>query len=284
MRAVLANTLKSQQGQMLLITILVLTVATTIALSLIGRSTLDLSMSNQLEESSRAFSAAEAGIEQALESGLGGTQVLTSNVRFNVSVATIGGTNGVYQLQRKTPKGITETVWMVDHNDDGTLDLSSSFTNTTVNLCWSQETVTPALIVSVVYIEGTDGSYKVARTAIDPDASANANNFDDSGIAGSGGCGLSNYYQKQINFSTLGLTMGGASADTLLELRVRPEYSDTTLAIDPGGAALPKQGNRIESTGTTPSGVSRKVVVYQQYRSAGTIFDHVIYSQSSFSH
>lgn len=269
---------------MLLITILVLTVATTIALSLIGRSTIDLSMSNQLEESSRAFSAAEAGIEQALESGLGGTQVLTSNARFNVSVASIGGTSSVYQMQRKTSKGTTETIWMVDHNDDGTLDLSSGFQNTAVNLCWSQEIVTPALIVSVLYIEGTDGSYKVARSAIDSSAATRANNFDDTSITGSGGCGLSNYYQKQINFTALGLTLGGASGDTILELRVRPEYSDTTLAIDPGGATLPKQGNRIESTGTTGSGVTRKVVVYQQYRSAGSIFDHVIYSQSSFGH
>ena len=83
---------RHQQGQILLITLLVLTVATTIALSLIGRATIDLSMSNQLEESTRAFNAAEAGVEQALKSGLGtnGPAVLTNGVTYDVTVNTIG--------------------------------------------------------------------------------------------------------------------------------------------------------------------------------------------------
>lgn len=284
MRANVSKKDRSQQGQILLITILVLTVATTIALSLIGRSTLDLSMSNQLEESSRAFSAAEAGIEQALHTGESDAKVLSPSVRFAVQVDDIGGVTGVYQLQHKTSMGVTETIWMVEHDSLGNLDLANSYPDSTINLCWSQETVTPALIVSVLYIDGADGTYKAARTAIDPNALSNANNFDDTGIILSGGCGLGNYYQKQLSFSSLGVSLGGATGDTLLELRIRPEYSDTTLAVDTGGATLPKQGNQIESTGITGSGVSRKVVVYQQYRSAGTIFDHVIYSQSSFGH
>ena len=68
---------RADSGQVLLITLLVLSVAVTIALSLIGRGTMDANMSANLEESARAFNAAEAGIEDALKSGIGtqGAQV-----------------------------------------------------------------------------------------------------------------------------------------------------------------------------------------------------------------
>ena len=277
----------AQQGQMLLITILVLTIATTIGLSLIGRSTLDVSMTNQLEDSSRAFSAAEAGIEQALHTGIGTSspQVLTagSGITYDVSVGTVGGATGVYQMARKTPQGVTETLWLANHNDDGSIDLTNSYRTNTLNLCWSQEMVIPALIGSVLYLNGVNGDYEVARFALDIDALNRVNNFNSS-VSSVNGCGLGNYYQATIDFSTLGISLSGANADTLVELRLRPEYADTTIAVDTGSIVLPKQGKLIQSTGKTASGVSRKVVVYQQYRTAGSIFDNVIYSQSSFGH
>lgn len=274
------KTRRHGSGQVLLITLLVLTVATTIALSLIGRATLDISMSNQLEESTRAFNAAEAGIEQALKSGVGtsGPQVLTSGVTYDVSVSTVGGGSGVYALPNKTPQGVTETVWLVGHNDDGTLNETPVYTDNTIGICWSQEAAPAALVISILYKEGTDGTYQVKRLAVDP--MPRGNNFDTTGIT-TNGCGLG-YYSRTVNFLSLGLSLTGANADTLLSLRIRPEYSDAQLAIDGGAAVLPKQGNQIKSVGSTKSGVSRKVVVYQQYRSALTIFDSVIYSQSSF--
>ncbi len=57
-------------GQVLLITMLVMAVATTIGLALASRSTQDVNISTQVEESSRAFSAAEAGIEEGTEAGV----------------------------------------------------------------------------------------------------------------------------------------------------------------------------------------------------------------------
>ncbi len=277
-----------QQGQILLITLLVLTVATTIALSLIGRATIDLSMSNQLEESARAFNAAEAGVEQALKSGVGtnGPSVLTPGITYDVVVNSIGGASGVYQLPHETPQSVTETIWLVEHDPlTGALDETPLYTSSTIELCWSQETapdIAAGVVVGVLYKEGTDGSYQIARMAVDPNAATNNNNFDDTGITTSG-CSLG-YYQKQISFAALGIAPTGASADTLLALRVRPVNSDTTIAVDAGVTGVPKQGNEIRSTGATGTGVSRKVVVFQQYRAPLSIFDSVIYSQSSFGH
>lgn len=271
----------SQSGQVLLITLLVLTITTTIALSLIGRTTSDESVGRQIEESARAFSAAEAGIEDALRSGVGGTQVLTSGPNYSVTLASIGGAAGVLQYPRKSAKGTTETLWLVAHNTDGTLNETPTVTDPSMTICWTSESITPALGVGILYKESTDGTYKIAKLALDPDAArAATNKFTSVGAVGSA-CGLSNVYQKTITFADYGIT---PALDTLLALRVRPIYSDTQLAIDAGASALPLQGNKIESVGTAQGGVSRKVVVYQQYRAPESIFDAGIISQSSFGH
>ena len=123
------------------------------------------------------------------------------------------------------------------------------------------------------------GNYKVGRAAFDPLAASRGNKFDATGIT-ENGCGLS-WYTKVLDFTALGIT---PATDTLIALRIRPVYADTTIALDSGSLALAKQGNVIESTGQTGSGVTRKVVVYQQYRAPLSIFDSVIYSQSAFGH
>lgn len=273
-----------EQGQILLITLLVLTVATTIALSLIGRATIDLSMSNQLEESTRAFNAAEAGIEQALRSGFGtaGPTTLTSGVSYEVSVNSIGGQAGVYQLAHKTPQNVTETIWLAEHDaTTGALDETRFFSDSSLSLCWSQE-VAPeaaaALEVTVLYKDNLN-AYHAARMAVDPDGVTRNNNFDSSGIT-LNGCGLG-FYEKQLDFTALGISPAGT--DTLLALRIRPIYADATIALN-AVSPIPQQGNVIESVGTTGTGVSRKVVVYQQYRAPLSVFDSVLFSQSTLSH
>lgn len=57
---------KKQKGQVILGLILVMVVALGIGLSIVQKSLVDVSTSTKVEQSSRAFSAAEAGIEKAL--------------------------------------------------------------------------------------------------------------------------------------------------------------------------------------------------------------------------
>lgn len=273
---------KTQRGQILLVTILVLTVATTVALSLIGRTTLDLSMSNQLEDSTRAFNAAEAGIESALLNLTTQLNVaIAEGVSYSVNVNSIGGSSGVYQSSYATSRGTAETIWLVPHDDDtgDIIDTTPFYTAPTLEVCWAR-TNTPALVIGILYRDGTDSLYKMARAAVDPNAATNANQFS-LPTASDNGCGLSDYYGYMLDFLTLDIVAG---TDTIIALRIRPEYADTTIAVDGGVTGVPKQGNLIESVGTIASGVSRKVIVYQQYRTAPSIFDYVIYSQSSFGH
>lgn len=276
---------KRQKGQIVLITLLVLAVGTTVALSLIARTTTDVSISSQIEQSSRAFSAAEAGVEEALQSGIGssGAQVLTPGITYDVTVNQVGGSAGVLELSKKTQPGTTETLWFVDHNPDGTLNETLTFTGENLDICWSYEQpVEPAVAVSILYKEGSDGSYKVARDAFDPVATrANTNQFQQIPSPPSGGCGLTEYYFKNITFASYGIN---PVSDILLGLRLRPVYAQTKFAFNPQNFSLPLQGTRIESVGTTETGVTRKVVVHKEYTSAPTVFDATVFSQSSFGH
>lgn len=270
-------------GQVALITILVLAVGATVALSLIARTTIDTSISNQVEESSRAFSAAEAGVEQALVSGQGGTQIVANGVSYNTTVATVGGSAAPYQLAAITPEGSTETVWFVNHNPDGSVSESITFTGTNITICWSYEQPTqPAIAIGILYKSGSDGSYRMARDAFDPNATrASINNFGQVPSPPSGGCGQTNYYKKNISFSSYNIS---PNSDILIALRLRAVYAGTQFAFDPGSFTLPLQGSQITSVGTTLAGITRKVVVEKSYPSAPTLFDATVFSESAFSH
>src|SRR5258708_9711539 len=64
----------SQNGQIVVVLVLVMLVALTIGLAITLRSVSDVTTSTQTEQSSRAFSAAEAGIERAIQDGPGAAQ------------------------------------------------------------------------------------------------------------------------------------------------------------------------------------------------------------------
>ena len=267
-----------QSGQMVLVALLVLTIALTIALSVIGRTTTDVIITSDLEESARAFNAAEAGIEQALKSGTGGAAVLSSGSSYATTVSAVGGAVGVYQFSQKTLRDVTETLWLVSHNADGTLAETPTYTDASVDLCWSSESTTPGLVVSVLYKQS--GNYRVAKAAYDPDATRRATNNFSAPTAASGGCGNASMYQARLTFSDLGIT---PAVDTLLMVRVRPVYSETQLASE-ASQVLPLQGSRVESVGATGAGITRKVMVYRTYRSAASVFDNAVFSEGSFSH
>ncbi|OGG30578.1 hypothetical protein A3A63_01895 [Candidatus Gottesmanbacteria bacterium RIFCSPLOWO2_01_FULL_46_9] len=274
-----------QSGQVVLITLLVLTIATTVALSLISRTTTDTTITAQVEESSRAFNAAEAGIEEALISGVGtsGAQVLTPGVSYAVSVASIGNAVGIYEFPKKTLKGVTETLWLVAHDASGVPVIVPTYTAPSIDLCWSSESVIPAMVVTALYKESSDNSYRVAKAAIDPDTLRSPpNQFTQTYLPGGCGGNTNTAYKKTITFNALSASIDPAS-DTIIALRIRPAYSDTRFVIDAGATVLPLQGNRIESTGTTATGTNRKIVVYQQYRAPSTMFDAALYSQGTIS-
>jgi Tfp pilus assembly protein PilX len=270
---------KYQSGQVALIALLVLTIATTVGLSLIARSTTDISVTRNVEESTRAFSAAEAGVEEALKSGIAsnGTIDPALAVKYATTIVPAGGGVGSpFVFPQKTLNENTETLWLVDH-DAGKIIETPTYTANTIDVCWSSEPTTPALIVAVLY-KTSGGAYQVAKEAFDP--VGRSNNFS-APTAGIGSCPASTAYRATITFANFDPVINPV-LDTLIALRIRPVYSGAQIAIAPA-QDLPTQGNSIQSVGTAGSDVNRKIIVYQQYRAPDSIFDYAVYSENNFS-
>lgn len=255
-------------GQALLIILLVMAVALTISLSVISRSITDIRISQQTEEAARAYSAAEAGIEEALITGSSGSLTFSeTGAKYTTDVAGVGEGNEFVFPQELTQNEI-QTLYLARYETSGSL--TRYYTAGTINVCWRGNA---ALEVSTYYQQA--GSYKVARVALDPDASRrDTNKFDPPD--GDSCVGLSN--KKTLTLPT------GANI-TLLFLRLRVFYANAQVGIaspeGPGGT-LPSQGTKIESTGQAGQ-ATRKVEVVRFHPAPPEIFDFVLFSETGLT-
>ena len=87
-----------------------------------------------------------------------------------------------------------------------------------------------------------------------------------------------NVFSGTENCTGLKLTSSGVTKPVLA--RVRTLYSGSPLAVE-GNVPLPPQGFTIDSSGKTPSGVTRRIEVARLYSSAPSIFDYVLFSGGS---
>lgn len=267
------------KGQIVLITILILSIAMTVSLSLIARMNIDVTMTNDLSDSVKAFAAAEAGVERSLKSGnsIESTTLTGTDTTYQTDVNIIGGAVSVFELPKITSGGSTETVWFVPHNADGTLDEATQFTEAGFDLCWIHDMPTPAVAVTALYKRGSN--YFVAKEAYDADAARAGTNYFTFINPSATGCDLSTVYRKTVNFVT---DFSMLPSDTILMVRLRPVYNKTKFYVKTV-SGLPQQGKRIESTGSAASGITRKITVYQLYAAPGSLFDSVLYSQGTLS-
>lgn len=272
------NKFQNNLGQVVLILVLITVVGLTIGLSLISRSITDVRISSQIEQSSRAFSAAEAGVESALRGAVvgGPTGTVTlPGASADYNVTGLGGSGDTYVLPVAVVN-TTQTVWLIPHNDDGSIneDGTPYPANSSLDICWGTEgSGEPAVLLTLIYKEGA--IYKIAKGAYD--SIVRGNNFDPSELAG-GYCDGNFRYRKQITPTT---DFGVASSATLLALRVQSLYSSTPIAIKPkAGQTLPLQGKKITSVGQTETGIARKVQVIEAYKSLPSVFDFTLFSEN----
>lgn len=113
------NLPKRLAGQAVLIVLLSMAVVLTIVLSILSRSITDVTLTGKEEEALRAFSAAEAGVEQALIAGVpegsfGGSQ-------FSADVTSLAEGSKAFNYPIEIPAGDMATVWFVAHDDKGNL-------------------------------------------------------------------------------------------------------------------------------------------------------------------
>ena len=278
-------------GQVLVIILLVMIVGLTVGLFLLGRTTVDVSVSKNVEESARAFNAAEAGIEEAIRDV---TTVVVPPVPFapgltyQVGVTDITPVGGnFYPETRLKPVQIGKVfnMWLVPHNDStgDLIEAPGQAYKDTLSICFTNGSITPAIQITMHYKDGPSGEYRSVSTGFDPDPIRNDSNHlkDTNSLTTCNGAAPNNYnYQVNIDFANdFGIDLTAPGAAFPLVMRITPLYGSTAIAVIPDSTAsptLPKQGNEIESTGRS-GGIARTIEVAEQYLVPAPWLDQALY-------
>lgn len=232
----------SKSGQVALIILLIMVVVLTIGLSLISHSVIDVSISKDEEEAIRAFSAAEAGIEEALKQ--------TDLGSWTPGASPIGGIEPnitVSEIDDNIERELAEGEMMNIHLTGGTA--------TTATISWSPE----AALELTVY--KNDGSLQ--RGAVTSSGSCA------SGLDVHGGSVI-----IPDNFAGSSLTLTDASL-----LRIRALCNDTTVTVS--GAGLPTQQYEIDSRAAAGGEEETKVSAIEVSKTVPelpSIFNYVLFS------
>lgn len=262
---------KNERGQAVLIVLLSLSVVLVVVMFILSRSITDISLSSKEEDSMRAFSAAEAGIERVLVTGSSTGSMSIGDATFDASVSDFASATSavVYPISLKS--GEIATFWFTRPGDP------TVFSGNQMKLCWADDNTssgasdTPAIEITVYYKVGAE--YRVYRKMVDPYVSRTQNN-----AAVINNCNIDG---ESLEFSNVvdltGLTnLQFATAKIL--------YNTTTahkIGIDVSATAslLPSQGAKILSDGQFGD-ANRRVEVYQLHPVAPPIFANAIYSAS----
>ena len=282
--------MKNQSGQVILALILVMSVALAIGLSIVQKSLVDVSTATKVEESQRAFSAAEAGIEKALTlNGDTNPQHFDNNSQIKEISDTklipcIPGSSGCAQVSTDRQAALEypplakeeiAQVWLADFTST-TNPPAAFFTKDTLDVYWGDpatSTDKAALELSIIYYDGT--SYKIQKKFFDQIVRTPANNFDTSANC-SGTFQFTKKYQCKISLT--GLPSG------LMLLRIRLLYNSTSQpfavqapACSGVGCYLPSQARMLTSTGISGQ-TQRKVQVFQISKIVPPYFDFALFS------
>ena len=307
---------KRDSGQALLIVLLTMAVILTVVLSVTARSVVDISTTSTSEDSLRAFSAAEAGVEQVLLNETSATVTIDAgnNVGFVANLTRpLPGDEIIYT--EPVDSGEFATFWFVSHNENTLkLDCSTGYcatVNQIRDLCWGEATPngqpnTPAVELSIYYDPAaeagtlqagvTDGDFsqlRVVRATYDAHTARSAtNHFNsiDASYSTTSPCVIGNrkfpFFVKNISVTSLGIrpqcwTYPGC----LLMARVRLLYNTEGQSVGmnfqtTGGSRMPAQGFMVESRGTALDTV-RSLNVFRSYPAPASVFDSAVFSGSS---
>lgn len=277
--------LKNESGQTIIILLLVMVVGLTIGLSMVSRSLTDIKISQQTEQSQRAFSAAEAGLEYALSQGLaqiaGGDipqTIITPGVSYSGKVSLTGAT--LYELKGKTA---------VEQDDVAQINLEPEAGVTpapSINIYWGEvdtsQVPDPAcstppnpLVASLelTFVTYDGSAYGITKHAYN--ACSLGNNFSNaSATALPTPVPPATGYFARIDNLTI-----PANAKIL---RIRPLYNQASIKIEPQGGRLPNQAYKLTVKGEA-QGKVRAIEWQQPIKPAlPAIFDYVLFSGSDY--
>jgi len=240
-----------KKGQAALIVLLVVAVALGFGLSTISRSTIELKISKQEQEASRAFNAAEAGIEEALRTLISGDIDIGEGgdiINVNYEVEGLDFLEGVFA-----------------ENDSAQVNLTGA--NADLTLIVVEWVDSASVLISI--IKEADSDYALRRGAYNSCSALNDNNGMDYDSTSEG----NDNYLRQV-------VVAVAADDELV--RIRPIYNKASIRVTgrdaDGDAELPVQLYRIDSRAQALTLESKAVEVTRTIPSLPSVFDYVLFS------
>jgi hypothetical protein len=263
---------KFQSGQSLLIIVLVLVIALTVGLSVAVRTTTNLRTSAESESSERAFSAAEAGIEQSLQTNNSvSLTTLSNNASFETTVSALAGSGFSLNNGSSVLKDESVDLWLSTYPDytspwNGQLSINWGSAQDSCNPIESNNS---QAALEVVVISGTKQNPRTTSYLLDPCASrASANNFEYVATPGDTIDGKAYASKKTITVAS------GLIA------RIVPLYAPSLIGVQKGSADpdLPSQGSIVTSIGTSDN-TKRKIITFRGYPKLPTeLFPFIFFS------
>lgn len=267
----------NEKGQVILILIVIMTVALAIGLSVVQKSLVDVSTASKVEQSSRAFSAAEAGIEKAISSERSQDAFdLDNNSKIDsVNMREVPEAGQALEYPPLAKEEVAQ-VWLADpaSNLPNCNAGKICYNQTTLDVYWGNSPTDKAAIeLTLVYYDGV--KYASRKWYLDSGPRVDTNGFD--GVPCTGYSIGSNPYQcyKRLeNLPTSGLML----------IRARLLYNSTSqaFAVKPTSGSLPPQARLFASTGSSGE-TQRKIQVFQLYKVAPPYFDYGIFSASEIN-
>lgn len=258
-----------QQGQALLIIILVVVVVMTVVLSLATRSVTNSKITTDEDNSQKAFSAAEAGVEQLLKNPDDNPVQSGSdfgNSTFEAHVVQDGTTSFIFNNGNAVAQDDGADLWLsryptyMDKQQD------------TYTVYWGTgETCPNVAAIEIVLLSGASVTNPtVTHFVFDPCR------------GGGGGNGFTIVPRGSYpvpGTSQLFNYRGTFTFDNGIVARVIPLYRNSVIAITPSaGHTILPQGKNIESIGTSDQ-AKRKISVFQSYpRLPVELFPYAIFS------
>ena len=300
---------ENSKGQGLIIVALVIFVLLLIILRAIADTLTDVSVSTGEEQSTRAFSAAQAGVEKAffLGSGAGTFESdLGNNARYVATVTTVGEGQTQYNFPYGLVDGESSTLWFVSHDGN---DLScdglpcfyddSNSNDLSLRVCFGEQgvSVTPAVEVAIYYDSSAPSGVSsdnfsgvnVLREAFDPDERGNFSDAPTGGVLCANVAGEDDkdyvYRTSDIDLDALVGSTCAQVEGCLLTARIRVLYNDATevpVGVIVTGNTLPAQANKVDSVGivggATGDTTRRRLEAYQYFPELPPIFDAGVFS------
>lgn len=305
---------KKKSGQVLILVLLVVVVSLAIGLSVASRNLANLKISTQTEQSQRAYTVAENGVEKVLAN--------LNTIKNDPTVAagtytTVTSPDSAGAIGTATVASKTTYERQIPLGEVGQVDLITGVGGK-YNVMWAKkssinECVKPAsLEVTLVYTDAS-GNYQQRRwyltgatgvtgrsesPALVTADSAGSNltfTYNAAAYQLASVCATSGVTPPTMNPSCPALYVDCAIIDTSISgvvpagglrklLRIRPLWTDTTVNISSNGGSLGIQEYVISSTSSVGNGVTRKLLVQKSaLPSVPAVFDFALFSETNIT-